>query len=294
MDDEEQGLSGWLDGLSERLQAGLTEAMETGGPSAQAAKDFLNGTWLGHPLHPALVFLPLGAWSTAAVLDVLGEQRAADASIGLGILSSLPTAAAGLAQWHDIQSKPRRVGMAHALLNTIALGCYTGSWAARAAGHRKLGFSLSTLGLATTGVSGYLGGELAYNLGVGVSRTAWSTEVEDASPAISEFQVAAPASSHVEGDLSAGEIEVDGQKIPLVLLKRGNQVLALNGTCTHAGGPLAEGKLVDGDCVQCPWHGSIFNMHDGTVVQSPATASQPHFEARVRDGNVEVRAVREG
>ena len=292
LDDDEDGLSGWLDGLAEQLQAGLTRAIEAGGPSAQGAKDFLNGHWFGHPLHPAMVLAPIGTWSTASLLDLLGEPSAADKSIGLGILTSLPTAAAGLAQWHDVGHKPRRVGMAHALLNTAALGLYAGSWAARGSGRRGLGIGLSTIGLGVLMASGYLGGELSYALGVGVSRNAWSPDVDESSPTVEQYQVAARADSLGEGRLTAGEISVDGRKIPLVLLKQGDEVLAINATCSHMGGPLAEGTLVEGECVQCPWHGSIFSLRDGHVVQSPATAAQPRYEARVRGGNVEVRAVR--
>ena len=292
LDEDEGGLSGWLDGLADQLQSGLTKTIEAGGSSAQATKDFLNGHWFGHPLHPALILAPIGSWSMASVMDLLGEERAADASIGLGILTSLPTAAAGLAQWHDTGHKPRRVGVAHALLNTVALGCYAGSFAARGSGRRGLGIGLSTIGLGVLMASGYLGGELSYTLGVGVSRNAWSPDVDESSRAVEEYQVAAPADSLAEGQLSAGEITVDGRKIPLVLLKRGEEILALNGTCSHMGGPLADGTLVEGECVQCPWHGSIFSLRDGHVVQSPATAPQPRFEARVRDGNVEVRLAR--
>ena len=58
------------------------------------------------------------------------------------------------------------------------------------------------------------------------------------------------------------------------------------------GGPLAEGKLVDGDCVECPWHGSQFSLADGSVCQGPATAEAHVYETRIREGNVEVRPAR--
>jgi nitrite reductase/ring-hydroxylating ferredoxin subunit/uncharacterized membrane protein len=279
-DDDE--MANWLDPLGDKLQQWLTKAIQDVGQPAHDVKDFLNGTWLGHPLHPALVAMPIGAWSTAAVLDLVGAERGADTAIGAGVLSSLPTAAAGVAQWHDTGGKERRTGTLHAVLNTAALGCYVGSLVARRAGHRSFGITLSTVGLGLVGWSGYLGGELAYTLGVGVNRTAWSPPVDD-------FQVAARADDLAEGKLAPGEVTVDGEKVPLVLLRRGEQILALHGSCTHMGGPLGEGKLIDGDCVECPWHGSRFDMWDGSVVRSPATAPQPRFEARIRDGNVEVR-----
>ena len=80
--------------------------------------------------------------------------------------------------------------------------------------------------------------------------------------------------------------------LPIVLLKRGEQILALSGTCSHWGGPLAEGELVDGVCVECPWHGSQFDLRDGSVRRGPATAPAPVFETRLREGRVEVRRAR--
>lgn len=290
--DEKSSQSVWLEPVSEQLQNSLTTLVDEGGRPAQAVKDFLHGTWFGHPLHPALIVLPLGAWTTAPFLDLVGADEGADAAIGLGILASLPTAAAGMADWSHTAGKARRVGLAHGLLNTAALGCYVGSYAARRAGSRGLGIGLSTLGLGLGALSAYLGGEIAYDLGQGVNRNAWSPEVGQVAPDLDEFKVAARADSLVEGGLSAGEITVDGTKVPLVLLKRGDQVFALNGTCSHMSGPLAEGKLVGESCVECPWHGSRFDFRDGSVVRGPAVYVQPRFEARVRDGNVEVRLAR--
>ncbi len=65
--------------------------------------------------------------------------------------------------------------------------------------------------------------------------------------------------------------------------------MALSGVCSHWGGPLAEGRLLEDDCVECPWHGSRFRMQDGAVQQGPAAFDQPVFETRIRNGNVEVR-----
>lgn len=282
----------WLNPLAEQLQEAVRTFVRDVGQPAQDIKDFLNGTWFGHPLHPVLVLLPIGAWSTAAVLDLLGEEGAADAAIGMGVLTSLPTAAAGVAQWQDIGGRPRRMGLMHAMLNSTALGLYVVSLIARRGGVRGLGVALSTVGLGLVGWSGYLGGELSYTLGVGVNRNAWSPErwhPEDT--ASGEFQIAARADSLRDGQITAGEVTLGGQQIPVVFLKRGDQILALNAICSHLSGPLTEGKLVDGDCVECPWHGSRFAFADGRVVRSPASASQPRFEARVRAGNVEVRPV---
>jgi nitrite reductase/ring-hydroxylating ferredoxin subunit len=75
----------------------------------------------------------------------------------------------------------------------------------------------------------------------------------------------------------------------LVLLKRGLEIRALSGVCSHSGGPLPEGKLLDNDCVECPWHRSQFSMDDGSVHHGPATVAQPVYDVRIREGKVEVR-----
>jgi nitrite reductase/ring-hydroxylating ferredoxin subunit len=273
----------WLDPVAEQIQKLLSGAIEQGGPTARQIKDFLNGTWLGHPLHAALTDVPIGAWTTAAVLDLVGARRGADTAIGLGILAALPTAAAGLADWHDYSGPPRRLGLVHAMTNSAALNCYVGSLLARHSGNRALGVGLSTLGWGLVLFGAYLGGDLSFGKGVQVDRNAWNPPAEG-------WLVAANAADLTDGQLARGEIEVEGQKLPLVLLKQGREILALGGTCSHMGGPLWEGKLEDG-CVVCPWHGSTFDLESGRVVHGPAASPQPTYEARQRNGNVEVRQV---
>jgi nitrite reductase/ring-hydroxylating ferredoxin subunit len=74
----------------------------------------------------------------------------------------------------------------------------------------------------------------------------------------------------------------------VLVVREGDRLLALADRCTHRGGPLHEGKVVVG-CIECPWHQSRFRLSDGEVEQGPATQAQPVFEARVVDGNLEVR-----
>jgi nitrite reductase/ring-hydroxylating ferredoxin subunit len=82
-------------------------------------------------------------------------------------------------------------------------------------------------------------------------------------------------------------VDVAGSR--LLLTRRGEEIYAIGEVCSHLGGPLAEGKL-EGDVIQCPWHGSRFCVRDGSVVDGPATHPQPALEARVKEGRVEVRA----
>src|SRR3954470_20128930 len=89
----------------------------------QAVKDFLHGSWLGHPLHPVLAQVPVGSWISAGVLDAVPRLRpAAAVLIGTGVAAAVPTALAGAADWSEQEVGVRRVGVLHAVLNSAALG----------------------------------------------------------------------------------------------------------------------------------------------------------------------------
>jgi nitrite reductase/ring-hydroxylating ferredoxin subunit/uncharacterized membrane protein len=279
----EQGQA--LDQLAEQLQGILRTAVEQGGPAARRLKNWLHGTWLGHPLHPALTDVPIGAWTVGFLLDVVGAEEQADAAMTIGALAAVPTALAGAADWGETYGAERRVGLVHALLNTVGLSCVIASLFARRNDHRALGVGLSTAGLSMASFSAWLGGSLVYVRGVGVSRNAFE-------PAVDEFQPVVSADSLEPGKLSYAEVDTEGGRVPLLLYKSGTAIYALSDVCSHAGGPLHEGKVVDGECVECPWHASQFHLSDGTVRHGPATVPQPLFETRVRAGQVEVRRVR--
>jgi uncharacterized membrane protein len=123
----------------------------------------LGGDWLGHALHPSLTDLPLGLWTAAGVLDVLGGKRSRPASqrlVGLGVLAALPTAAAGWTEWHRTDRPVQRVGVAHAALNLAAVGAYTESWRARRQGRHGWGVTVALAGATLAAAAGYLGGHL--------------------------------------------------------------------------------------------------------------------------------------
>jgi nitrite reductase/ring-hydroxylating ferredoxin subunit/uncharacterized membrane protein len=244
-------------------------------------KNALSGTWLGHRLHPALIPIPIGFWSGALLFDLVATRRArwaADVLVGAGVAAAVPTAAAGLSDWADAEPEARRVGLVHAGVNSLALACYSASLVARLLGGRKAGFGLSLAGAAAMGAGGYLGGHLAYVQAVGVARRRFAGGPAEWTAVLDEAELAEGRPRVVE----AGGAEV-------LLYREGGRLHALWATCTHEGGPLAEGDFADG-CVRCPWHGSTFRLSDGKVVRGPAAASQPVYEVRLADGKVEVRA----
>lgn len=160
----------WLDDVAAQLRR-LAEPVSGGGLGG-----VLRGEGLGHALHPALTDVPIGAWTSAGLLDLLGGRRSRPAArrlIALGLLATAPTAAAGLADWSSAQDddlRVRRVGAVHAMANLVVGYLYWRSWRSRADGHHLRGMSWSTLGLTFLLGSGYLGRELAYGHGAPQAR----------------------------------------------------------------------------------------------------------------------------
>ncbi len=244
-------------------------------------KNALSGTWLGHQLHPVLTDVTIGAWLSAAAVDVVAGDNGADSArhlTALGIVSAVPTAASGLSDWAQTYGPDQRVGVVHALGNTAGLALQIASYAARRRGRRILGATLSMTGLGVVAAAGYLGGHLVYARGVGVNHTAFEhgpTNWTDVASAAS-LKDATP-------------LRVDADGVPVVVVKTADGLFALSATCVHAGGPLDEGELIDG-CLKCPWHSSMFRLTDGHVMRGPAAGHQPLWQARLHDGRLQVRA----
>ncbi|PRX99830.1 DUF2231 domain-containing protein [Allonocardiopsis opalescens] len=158
-----------VDGPARAVQGAVQEARR--GPAGVRVAEVLRGSWLGHPAHPLLVQLPIGAWLSAAVLDMVpGGQDAARRLVGVGLLAAPAAAAAGLAETSDLDVRQRRVAAVHALANGTAVLCYLGSYACRRAGRARAGRGLALLGLTAVAAGGALGGHLAYSQGAGVHR----------------------------------------------------------------------------------------------------------------------------
>jgi nitrite reductase/ring-hydroxylating ferredoxin subunit/uncharacterized membrane protein len=273
-------LDRWL-GRIERLEA-LDTPSDVGAKALRGVirpgpvEDALSGTPLGHPAHPMLVAVPIGAWTSALVLDAVGaDETATRRLIGLGTLAAVPAALTGASDWLSTAGAERRVGVVHAAVNYAAVGLQAASWYARRHGRRRRGVALSLAGTTLVGVGGWLGGHLAYALGVGVDTTAFQKYPAD-------WSDAAAASEVTEAPFA---VEIDG--VPIVLFQAGEGVVAMADRCTHRGAPLHEGRVDDG-CLTCPWHGSVFDA-DGSVRSGPATRPQPTLEVRIVEGRVQVR-----
>lgn len=272
----------WMKPAEEGLQKFVHKAFEVKG--GQQAKNFLNGTWMGHPLHVILTDIPIGAWTAAITfdaLDAMGSRReyriAADTAVSIGLIGAAGAAATGLTDWQDVDPPARRIGLVHGLLNVASVALFGGSLIARRKGSRTTGRSLAALGYAVSAIAARLGGDLVYGQKIGVDHTESEKLPQKYTPVIAE--------SSLE-DGKPVRAEHDG--VPILLVRRDSQIYALAETCSHLGGPLSEGKL-KGDIIQCPWHGSRFSIRDGHVVDGPAVHPQPCLDVRVRSGKVEVR-----
>jgi hypothetical protein len=128
-----------------------------------ARRDLLRGAWLGHALHPLTTFAPIGFWSSALVLDLVGGKGARPAAqrlVGLGVLSAVPTAVTGWAEWSGIGQREQRVGVVHAAANVAGAVLFTQSWRARRAGHHRRGVVLGLVATSGLGLGGFLGTHL--------------------------------------------------------------------------------------------------------------------------------------
>ncbi len=256
-------------------------------------RSFLNGTWIGHPLHPAITDVPIGAWVIAAIFDIIWlisptsftwAAYGAEVAVVLGILGALGAAVTGLADWSDTYGSERRVGLNHAIFNTTAIILYIISFILRlvqASGDSVIAAIIGFIGLIAVLYAAYLGGEMVFTKGTNVNHTAWEAGTDD-------FEAVFPVESVEENKL----YRVTASGVPVVLMRQGLQFYAISATCSHAGGPLDEGTL-EGDVVQCPWHGSRFCMRDGRVLTGPATVKAPRYDVRVRNGQVEVKRIGE-
>ena len=275
----------WLEPVADFLQKVVGGFYKLLGAPGHGLKTFIHGTWLGHPLHPVITDIPLGAWTLAVLFDIIylfnrttTWTAAADLSIIIGVVAALGAAVTGYTDWNETIDRERRVGVAHGLINTLVLIIYVASLIVRGAGgNRGLGIVLALVGYALVISAAYLGGEMVFSIGTGVNHHAWQAVPEKFTKVL------------LEGRLNEGTlIKAMAGDTPILLYKKGDTVCAISETCSHAGGPLSEGEL-DGNLVQCPWHASRFDICTGQVRGGPATISQVRYETRIQNGQIEVR-----
>jgi len=276
----------WIDQVADAVQPVVNNLFNNTGEVGRTAKDFLNGVWLGHNLHPVITDVPIGTWTLAQILDVVSASRgddatldaAADLALGTGIVAAVAAAVTGITDWSEVGGIQRRAGLVHGLLNAAGLTLNVGSLAIRmSGGNRGTARALSGTAFTISTMAAYIGGDLVYKLGQAVDRQAWVEGPED-------FTDLAAVDDLDDGKMH--NYELDGKSI--VLVRHDDGIHAFNGICPHFGGPLWEGELKD-HCVTCPWHGSQFDISDGSLLHGPSTYPVHRYEVHVQGGRVLVK-----
>ncbi len=263
-------LGDWLQGVSAAIFGRILPV-----------RDFLAGSWLGHPLHPLLTDVPIGALTVTIVLDLLGQPVAADVALVIGVLTMIASALAGYADYSTTDGRARVRATVHSMLMLVALAIYLVSLAIRSTGppSRALPIALSIVAYVILAGGAFVGGDVVFVLGNMVDRHAWRSSGTKWQP----LEVGEIA----EGSLVKARLGIQD----LVLVRTGEKILALHNQCAHAGGPLNEGSLLDGR-VECPWHGSRFELATGRRRRGPTVYDQPAYEVRpLAAGGYEARRV---
>jgi nitrite reductase/ring-hydroxylating ferredoxin subunit/uncharacterized membrane protein len=283
----------WLDAVAKFFEAIVSAFYKL--PGTGPVKKILHGTWpLHHPLHPAITDVTIGAYTAAVALDLFyvvtkdtALLRATDFIFIVALASSLLSIVSGLTDWRETYGEEKRTGMLHALLMVTATIAFIVSIVMRVNGGidaRGAAMSISALGWIVMFVAAFFGGEMPYGYGTEVNRQAWddhSTKWERLDVAANGLEDRKPVVGKTKGGTDIFVAKVDGK------------VYAIANKCTHAGGPLNEGKWVGKDrcMIECPWHLSVFDVRNGTAEQGPATFDEPSYEVRASDaGFIEVRA----
>jgi nitrite reductase/ring-hydroxylating ferredoxin subunit/uncharacterized membrane protein len=238
-------------------------------------KDLLNGKWLGHSLHAALTDAPIGLLLAGLVFDFLDMRPAADIAISLGLVAMLLAALAGLADYTDTDDRARWTATIHASLMVVAELVVLASVLVRLGaptGDRTLAIALAVIGFGVISAGAWVGGEVVYALGNMVNRHAWRF-----GPSASWARL------DVEEIPEGKPTRAKAGPQTLVVVRQGETVYALHDQCAHANGPLSAGRIVDG-CIECPLHGSRFELASGRRKRGPTTYDQPRYEVRAADG----------
>jgi nitrite reductase/ring-hydroxylating ferredoxin subunit/uncharacterized membrane protein len=239
-------------------------------------QNFLNGTWLGHPVHAVVTDVPVGAMTVSIVADLIGQPVVADVSMLLGVLAMVAAAVTGLADYAEVDGNPRTRATVHGSIMVVTLVVYVVSLAIRSGSptDRLVPILIAVVGYLLLSLGAAIGGDLVYLAGTHVNRHAW----RGGGAKWIKLELGG-----LEDIPEGGPTRLKAGINDLAIVRNGDRILAVHAQCAHAGGPLAEGELV-GDAIQCPWHGSRFRLADGHVARGPAMYDQPAYDVRRADG----------
>jgi nitrite reductase/ring-hydroxylating ferredoxin subunit len=267
--------------------AAVVEAIYRGlGRPGKLLQDFLNGSWLGHSLHPVVVDVVVGGATVAFMLQLLSWLGVADLRVaivwvlGLTWLAGLSAIVTGLTDFKDTATGDERhmVGL-HGLINIVATAFLIVAFVALLADGDPLAGWLIVAGFGVLSVGAFIGGHVVFKYGYMVNHNAFAGGRK-----AKEYTAILPAGELPEATPTKAMLGATA----LVVVRRGDVVYALKETCSHAGGPLSQGTLA-GDTIVCPWHASAFRLSDGAVRHGPAATRQVAYHARISGDQVEVQ-----
>jgi nitrite reductase/ring-hydroxylating ferredoxin subunit/uncharacterized membrane protein len=239
-------------------------------------QNFLNGSWLGHPVHAVVTDVPIGALTVSIIADLIGQPIVADVSLLLGVLAMIASAVTGAADYTEVDGTARNRATVHMVVMVLSLLLYAISLVIRSGSpaDRLAPIVISVVAYLLLLLGGAIGGDLVYLIGTHVNRHAW----RGAGAKWIKLDL---------GDLTdipeGGPTKLKAGINELAVVREGDRILAVHAQCAHAGGPLAEGSLVGG-AIECPWHGSRYRMADGHNVRGPAMYDQPAYDVRRAEG----------
>lgn len=256
----------------------------------------------GHPLHPMLIPFPFAYLFGSAVLDTWARAtgrrkwfRTAHHMNGLGLGSALIAAVPGLIDYVFAvppRSSARDRATKHMLTNLSAVGLFAAARLSRRdedAPQPAWGIAAELCGAGLLAAGGWMGGTLVYRNQIAVDHRyadagRWQVDVlSPDEPADSDVDVGA-----------ADDLAVDQMKLVrigarrIVIARTEQRVVAFDDHCTHKGGPLSDGALACGT-VQCPWHGSQFDVETGRVQHGPAEEAIGTYHVEERSGRMWLR-----
>ncbi len=255
-----------------------------------------------HPIHPFLVTFPISLFITSIAFDLIARYfnvnvlySAAWACIIVGLIGGALAAMAGAIDLFTVvppNSSAKGRGYRHAILNGIVLIVFIAEAAYRGGPAKAADVTsliMSAAGIVLMGFSSWLGGTLVYRNQIGVDHRYANAGRWTEKQLTSWEQPVCKETDLQEGQMMLAEIE--GARVVLARCREG--FTAFGDHCTHKGGPLSDGALV-GCTVQCPWHGSQFDVHSGQVVSGPAEERINTYEVSVHNGEVYVSPRRFG
>jgi nitrite reductase/ring-hydroxylating ferredoxin subunit/uncharacterized membrane protein len=268
-------------------------------------KSLLQGKPLQHPLHPILVHLPIALFFVSFLLDIAsfiwgGEDlvHAACYTMLAGVITALVAAVPGLVDWLAIRADQpaREIGLYHMILNVLAVVVYAIDLTIRsrdrdATQTPTIPFILSVTGVILLSVSGYLGGIMVYDDGIGVGRHRRQTRIpaDTIRPNIADSVDGWVAVASADALKEKQTLRAEIASTVMVIARCDGKLFAVQEFCTHRCGPLSEGAIFDNGQIECPWHRSCFDLQTGKATHGPAKVDLRTFAIREFEGKIWIR-----